>query len=130
MTDGITVDLRQIDKAVRTIEKELGIPIRDVVNKIGLDLWGDVTRLSPVHTGRYRAAWNLNENTPDLSTPAASPGANSVAAPSQPATANGLYPVLFLSNALPYAVKIEEGHSHTKAPDGVLKVALAGRQLL
>lgn len=126
MADGMFIDLRSINKAVRSIEKELGIPVRDVVNKLGLDLWGDVTRLSPVQTGRYRAAWNLNENTPDLSTPVASEGANSVPPPGPPSQASGVYPVLFLTNAVPYAAELEEGTS-LKAPDGVLKVALAGR---
>jgi hypothetical protein len=131
--DGIRFDLTDIDAGVREIISELGIPVRDVVNKIGLDLYADVTKLSPVLTGRYRASWNLNENTPDLGPASAfskqPPQGTSLNAPSL-TPADSLYPVLYLTNGLPYAVRIEEGWSHTKAPQGVLKVALAGADLL
>lgn len=127
MPDGIELDLTDISAAVATITKDLGLDARDAVNLIGLELWGDVTLIAPVDTGRYRAAWNLAENAPDTSVPPPGKGPNSVSAPSSPGfAANGLFPVLFLSNALPYAAVLEDGTS-TKAPDGILSVALAGR---
>jgi hypothetical protein len=127
MPDGINIDLTDISKEVAVVVKELGLNTRDAVNLIGLELWGDVTQISPVDTGRYRAAWNLNENAPDTSVPPPGDGPNSVPAPGQPGfAANGLFPVLFLSNALPYAASLERGTS-LKAADGVLSVALAGR---
>lgn len=129
--DGITFDFTDIDKAVREIVSDLGIPVRDVVNKIGLDLFADVTKLSPVDTGRYRANWNLNENTPDLTEETSfsnKPGTGTSLKPPSLAS-NPDYPVLYLTNGLPYAVRIEQGWSHTKAPQGVLKVALAGANL-
>jgi hypothetical protein len=130
MADGIELDLRDISQAVKTITKDLGLDVRDAVNLIGLELWGDVTQISPVDTGRYRAAWNLQENSPDTSVPPPGNGANSVPAPGSPGfAANGLFPVLFLTNALPYAAVLETGTSK-KAPDGILSVALAGRNLL
>jgi hypothetical protein len=132
-TEGISFDMTDINKAVREIVSELGLPVRDIVNKIGLDLYSDVTKLSPVDTGRYRANWNLNENSPDLDETTQfskqPPQGSSLKAPSL-APADNLYPVLYLTNGLPYAVRIEEGWSHTKAPEGVLKVALAGADLL
>lgn len=123
-----TLDLHEIDDIVGTIVQELGIPVRDAVNKIGLDLWRDVTRESPVDLGTYRAAWHLNENTPDLSTP--EPGV--YGPPPEPIAklAKGVFPVLFLTNAMPYAQRLEEGWSTQKAPDGVLKVVLAGYAFL
>lgn len=134
MADGVEFDLHDISAAANEIVSELGIPIRDAVNKLGLDLWGDVTELAPVDTGRYRAAWNLNENTPDETVPEPHDGhaedGTELPLPATPELSLGKYPVLYLSNALPYAVPIEEGHSTEKAPDGVLKVALAGRGLL
>lgn len=128
-TDGIELDLRDISQAVGEITKELGLDVRDAVNLIGLDLWGDVTQISPVDTGRYRAAWNLQENSPDTSVPAPGKGKNSIPEPGSPGfAANGLFPVLFLTNALPYAAVLETGTSK-KAPDGILSQALAGRNL-
>lgn len=128
MADGIEIDLRDISSLVKEITEDLGIDARNAVNKIGLDLWSDVTQIAPVDTGRYRAAWNLNENTPDTSVPPAGKGPNSVPAPATPGLAQGIFPVLFLTNALPYAAVLEDGTS-TKAPDGILSVALAGRGL-
>jgi len=134
MADGVEFDLHDISAAANEIVAELGIPTADAVKKLGLDLWSDVTELAPVHTGRYRAAWNLNENTPDEGVPPPHDGdiehGTELPPPPAPGLNLGKYPVLYLSNALPYAVPIEEGHSTKKAPDGVLKVALAGRGLL
>ena len=120
------IELSQIDLAVHQIAGELGLEVREVVGQIGLELWADATQLSPVLSGRYRSAWTLNERLPSLSVPA--PG------PQPPPTAPSLslsdpFPVLVLANALPYAVRIEEGSSK-KAPRGVLKLALLSRGYL
>lgn len=131
MPEGFDIDFTDIDDAVREIIDELGIPVRQAVNTIGLNLYGDVTELSPVLTGRYRASWNLNEQAPNLDTAATfsdQPPQGNALTPPTLSTRPG-YPVLVLSNALPYAQRIEDGWSTEKAPDGVLKRAIAGRKL-
>ncbi len=131
MADAFTIDYTDITDAVRTIERDLGVDVSAAVRTLGLELYADVTELSPVDTGRYRASWQLNQTTPNLAT--AQEGQFS----DQPPTGNSLppptlnirpgYHVVVLSNALPYAQRIEDGWSTEKAPDGVLKRALARR---
>lgn len=76
---------------------------------------------SPVDTGRFRANWNYGLGAPDLSTSLKTDkagGATSSRIIAQiPADAAGQ--VHYLSNNLPYAMRLENGWSK-QAPQGIL----------
>ena len=85
-------------------------------------------------SGRYRASWFLNERTPTEKVAQEHDGHASegteLPVPGAPTLKLGKYPVVFLTNGLPYAQRIEDGWSTQKAPDGVLKLTLAARGYL
>jgi hypothetical protein len=111
------------------------------VKKIVLDLHSEVTALTPVDTGRLRAAWMIgvgeaSEETPDdvpqaildkrAEQKAKGTDPGPIFGPPDPpdvSDIDGTQPV-FLSNNLEYAEAIEDGHSQ-QAPNGMLKVAIA-----
>ena len=87
-------------------------------------LWNGVTEMSPVLTGRYRAAWNMAVDSADLSVPPEPPKGTVLPPPTPPAI--GYIPPgapVVVSNNLPYAGAIEKGHSG-RAPRGVAAVTI------
>lgn len=74
-----------------------------------------------VLTGRYRSNWTIGVGAPNTSTHQTAGRAGApAAAPSQPALpAMTLGQPVYITNSLPYAGRIEQGHSR-KAPAGVV----------
>lgn len=101
-----------------------------------LKLFTSVIRDTPVDTGRLRSAWNTSIGSPNLAAPAEGlPSYNTSDAVEQvknAAATSHNNDVVILTNALPYAARIEyEGWSHTKAPQGMVRRNVARfRQLL
>lgn len=100
---------------------------------IAIDLYGWITKDTPVDTGHLRASWRLERGAPDLSTPPAlasgqklseaqleSGEAGAIAGLSPDERARSIY----ITNSLPYALRIEYGHSRVKAPQGMVRVNL------
>lgn len=82
-----------------------------------------------VLTGRYRSNWTIGVGAPNTSTHETSgrPGAPA-SAPSQPAVPGlTLGQTVYITNSLPYAGRIEQGHSR-KAPAGVVGPVVAELQ--
>jgi len=97
-----------------------------VVAKVLLDLSSSVIRKTPVDDGTLRRNWNASLNAPDTSTTTATDkaGASTIAAAAR-ITSQASGKVYYLVNSLPYARRIEyEGHSRTKAPQGMLRVSI------
>lgn len=101
--------------------------------KLAFDLFAALVRLSPVDSGRYRGSWTMAAGSPDEFTlPEAvghrrgdppvygPPQANDL----RPATTWAALNVIWLANHLPYAERLEEGHSG-QAPSGVAAPVLA-----
>ena len=120
----MALDFRKFDKdTTRFVKRIEGEEVGKRVRIITLDLFRRLRQLAPVDTGRYRAAWNIGIEKPDLSVP---PPAKRVRAGSAPfAALRGLkpFPVVYVTNNLPYALPLENGHSQ-KRPTGVLREAL------
>lgn len=79
-----------------------------------------------VLTGRYRSNWVIGVGAPNTATPSSggSPGAPS-APPGPPVLpALNIGEVVYLTNSLPYAGRLEAGHSK-KAPQGVVGPVVA-----
>lgn len=117
--------------------------IVDTHKKIAFDLLAAVVLGSPVDTGRFRNAWTLALNGPDEYTPpenysdTLSPeeaAERSVAKAdgdlgSYQTLSGGDPPVIWINNQLPYAQRLEDGHSRTKAPNGVLRIHIETLQM-
>ncbi len=95
---------------------------------ITLKLFSAVIMDTPVDTGRLRGNWRISEEQPLLQTretvdKSGGPTINESSELIQATSGDGS---IFLSNSLPYAARIEfDGHSHTKAPEGMVRKNVA-----
>lgn len=96
----------------------------DEVEKIGADLWGRITKKTPVDKGRARASWNNMWGRPDPEVP--SEGSHGPPDLPDPGTAiPGMK--LHISSNLHYIPFLEEGKpgpGSPKAPEGMVKVSI------
>lgn len=104
------------------VEKAKGNIDKAVRQTLVLAMQGVVMR-SPVDTGRFRANWNFGIGSRDTSTSASvdPTGSATVArlmAEIKSTTAGQVY---YLSNALPYAMRLEQGWSK-QAPAGMVRL--------
>lgn len=112
------------------------VPIRSIVEiqKSKVDktlrraigsLFYRVVMASPVDTGRFRANWNVSWATPNLSVSTSTSDASVQSAITELRTGRGKVDgVVYLTNNLAYAGKLEHGYS-AQAPSGMVKVAVA-----
>lgn len=129
------LNLREFEAGLdRWFERELPETISKIQLKLAFDIFAALVRLSPVDSGRYRGSWTMAEGTPDEATlPEAMghrPGDRPVYGPAKAAairiaTTWAALNVIWLANHLPYAERLEEGHSG-QAPIGVAGAVLAG----
>lgn len=99
--------------------------------KIFTELSRRIIMRTPVDTGRARANWMPAVGAPDLSTTEGRDpnGSTSVANATLVALQVGMDQTLYLTNALPYIQRLEDGWSQ-QAPAGMVKLsALEFRQI-
>lgn len=119
---------------------EVNVELGHAVQKITQDMHTEVTVLTPVDTGRLRAAWVMGVGAPPETVPPEIPQdvldareekkkkgekVDAILPPPDPLDVSGIdgkSPV-FLVNNLEYAEAIEDGHSKQR-PNGMLKVAV------
>lgn len=116
MTVRIT-NQKAFEISLQQIATDLEADLNQVVRKVGFDLFRGVVERTPVDTGWARSSWNIAFGTPDGSVPTKIEGgeaaANSVNQHQQqklelyPAD----FPIIWITNALPYIVPLENGHS-------------------
>lgn len=96
-----------------------------VVRKVALDLGTSVVQLSPVKTGRFRANWFPGIGTAPSQTTAEvdTSGGKSIARITGLQTSMFAGQVVYLSNSLAYAQKLESGSSK-QAPMGMVRVTV------
>lgn len=115
----IKTDGKKFAADLAGLARELGIEVSTVIKKVTIDVWGRVTELTPVDTGRARASWHITD----------SPGNDK---PEEPGTYGPpLLPrhvpnadILYIVNGLPYIGKLNDGWSD-KAPAGFVEMAVA-----
>lgn len=97
-----------------------------VTRKLALQALSGVVLKSPVDTGRFRGNWNVSIDTADrsISDTTDKGGSATIAKGSAVINAVPPYRVIWLSNNLPYARRLETGWSK-QAPAGVLALTLA-----
>jgi len=94
---------------------------------IAMALLGEIVLRSPVDTGRFRGNTTVTvgrpvfENTANVD----KTGANTLSAGQAALTGLKPYTVIYIQNNLPYAEKLENGHSK-QAPNGVFGLAMTG----
>lgn len=100
--------------------KKVGVNFETVVRKVSIDIWNDVTTLTPVDTGRARASWNVSEEYANL---AVKPESYNGSGKGAVGRISGKQDVI-ISNNVEYIVFLEEGSSE-QAPAGMTKLAVA-----
>lgn len=123
MADGPQVFSLQLS---RFIEKAQG-NVDQVVRKAALDVAQSVILKSPVDTGRFRANWNVAFGRVDSLTTPSTDKSGAKTTDRIRIQLNGWEVEsgdIFLTNSLPYAVRLEYGYSG-QAPQGMVRVTVA-----
>lgn len=96
-----------------------------VIRKVGLELLSSVVLKSPVKSGRFRGNWQLGISSPDLDTSNApdKTGAGAINRGAAELLSYQVGPTLYITNALPYANRLEDGYSK-QAPVGMVKITV------
>lgn len=121
------------DANVRRFQLELADVIRNrvpaqaavIVRKVAQQALQGVVRSSPVDTGRFRGNWQMQAGTPatgvlDRLDPS---GSAALAAGESVIAQATIDAPLWLTNNVPYAGRLEDGHSD-QAPEGVLGITV------
>ncbi|MDH3027638.1 HK97 gp10 family phage protein [Methylobacterium fujisawaense] len=97
-----------------------------VLRKVALDIGARVVLRSPVDTGRFRANWQYGVGGPNTATLVAADksGQSSIARIAAGVATARLGDVIYISNALPYALRLETGWSK-QAPAGMVGLTVA-----
>jgi hypothetical protein len=104
------------------LAEKTGAKLDLVIQKATLDLFGAVVKKSPVDTGRFRANWNVSRGAPDASTTASTNQGRATIEVTKALS----YPVggvVWLTNGLPYARRLEHGWSG-QAPAGMVRLSV------
>lgn len=99
--------------------------MRNVVRWVSLEMLRRIVMRSPVDTGRFRANWQVDLNTPpeEVTVDVDVDGQITVMAGELKLAGYELGGTVFIVNNLPYAIPLEEGHSK-QAPAGMVGVTL------
>ena len=94
------------------------------IRKVTIDLFGRVVAMSPVDTGRFKSNWQCTLDAA-ATTPVATAdkeGAATVAAMQSSVSSFPIGRVMYLSNALPYAYRLEYEGWSKQAPMGMVRL--------
>lgn len=112
---------RQNRVEMREFADRIGIAIQTATQKVVMDAHRGVVEKTPVDTGRARASWRVAEGQLDLTTAPEGPH-------EFPSLELGIKitgeEIIYISNNLPYAEPLENGHSQ-QAPAGMVGLTLA-----
>lgn len=96
--------------------------LETVVRAVTLQLFVSVVKRSPVDTGRFRANWNISYGSPDIKATQLTNQSRGIQQANQ-AMQQPVGGIVYLSNGLHYAGKLENGSSK-QAPYGMVKLAV------
>lgn len=116
-----------LDKFGRKAVPELAQKRHQAVALEGLK---GVVEMSPVDKGRFKGNWQLSHGDPatgevdrtDTSAHGTAEGSATFAAESQKIDAAKPFDVTWIVNNVPYAQRLENGHSQSQAPGGMVSV--------
>lgn len=121
---------------VEAFAKKTGLTMTTICQKVAMEAFKRVIEKSPVDTGRFRANWGVQVNSPH-----AGDTENLDPTPTGPGTGgptvfksaeavskwNGVGSI-FLCNNVIYSVPLEYGHSKIQAPAGMIRVTVSEMQ--
>ena len=129
----MTDNVREFALALDTfIGKQVPDIARAAHKKVVLDAHRKLVMKSPVDTGRFRGNWIVSAGGPSGTTTALldggvrgqPPGGASSAAALSAVGSLAPYSIAYIQNNLPYALRLEHGHSK-QAPAGMVALTLA-----
>lgn len=137
----MNVDFRDFDRKVKVFTtKVTPEQVLTVQRSISLVALGQLTKRSPVDTGRFRASWTVAVTNPDISVKppptkakrksktrrraSEFPAPNINEADSKLKAELVPYQIVYLNNSLPYSELLEQGSS-AQAPQGVVATTVA-----
>ena len=103
------------------------LDVQTVIKKISFDLFTRIVKATPADTGNARANWNIASGTPDNGTIEFRGGgasATSHALSKLDTVKVGRFETVFITNNLPYIVRLENGHSQRQAPRGMVAISV------
>lgn len=124
----LSLDTRRFEADILRFAELVKIAPALVVRKLTLDIFGDLLRASPVDTGRFRANWVVSVSTPErrklwaMSNIGQQMQMQLDLAARRVAQADGTE-VIWITNNLPYATRLNEGWSK-QAPAGFVQMAV------
>ena len=99
-----------------------------LVRKLCLDMYSRLVFKSPVDTGRFRANWQVGYGAPDTTTTLETDQSGNAAVAKAEVELRGAGGnVVYLTNALPYAKRLEDGWSK-QSPSGMVKLTVVELQ--
>lgn len=108
---------------LRAWAEKSGVRMDTVMRKATMDVFARVVAASPVDTGRFKSNWNVSFGAIDVTVTDSKNTARADAEVRKVAA----YPagsVIYLANALPYAMRLEYGYSK-QAASGMVRIAAA-----
>ena len=99
-----------------------------VMRALALEFTKRVVEKTPVDTGRARSNWNTSIGRPRFATTDVVADITKTLAEAAETFAKWEDPIkkpAFLANGLPYIKRLEDGHSKTQAPAGMVRVTKA-----
>lgn len=111
--------------ALRDFADKAGKNAELVVKKVGIDMLSKIILRSPVDTGRFRANWQVGLKEVGYTVKTEDPsGQATISAGASKIAGFKLGDSIWISNALPYGPRLENGYS-TQAPAGMVKLTVA-----
>lgn len=110
-----------------SFEKKYELQVEKVLRKVVLDMSAQLIQMSPVDSGRFRSNWYLTVGySPTLTTTTqADPsGGISLSRIQSGLTAIDMGKLIWITNNLPYATRLEYGYSK-QAPAGMVRISAA-----
>lgn len=104
----------------------------DVLEGVVLELSTRMVMRSPVDTGKFRGNWQIGDGGPDTRVDSTFDRQALGSAPSHDSfdrwqdQLEGVLPgtIIYITNSLPYAARLEYGYSKLQAPAGMVRVTL------
>lgn len=122
------LDTRRFEADILKFAEQVKIAPVLVVRKLSLDIFTDLLKASPVDTGRFRANWTLSVGSPNrrklwaMADTSRQMQVQINLAAKRVESATGAE-VIYITNNLPYAERLNEGWSK-QAPAGFVQLAV------
>jgi len=112
---------------IRKFQRKTNLSMDVIVRKVVIDMTVAMVRMSPVDTGRFRGNWMMGVGSPDVSTIDAvdKDGSTTVARITAAAGSLQAGGVVYITNSLPYARRLEYGWSkQAPSPPGIVRLTV------